>query len=148
MENQVVRCSVTHHLVEETSKQNKDLFLDARGNIKLTEVLFHLGFKINKKVLTKNVSVHNNMLIRSSKNKRQCYRTKVYKGVLRNAIKDVVGEEIIYHKHKLHDLYDKYVDIEVLQPDNLYDYVKEKDLHWIDEFGGRSSLLDCLEEDS
>lgn len=139
-----VACSVSHHLVEEVSAEYPETLRDIRGNILIPETLHFLGFDVKVGMQDKNVSTHHNMMIRSNKDKTRCYKTTVYKGRVRKAIKGVVNGVIEYERHKMHELLDHYNTYEVLQPDDLSKYVKEEDLLYIEDQGGRSTLEECL----
>ena len=138
-------CAVTHHLVDEVSRANPEHLRTPLGEIKLYETLHHLGFHINWKMYNKDVSIHQNMRIRSCLDKKKCYKTLVYKGKLRNEFKEIVDGEMIYDKYKTHHLSDQYDLHEVLQPVKLMDYVKESEFFFIEDFGGKSTLVECLE---
>lgn len=141
--NENPTCCVTHSLLEEVSYTNPKL-LRKNGKVLIYRTLFYLGFIIKDSLGNRNISIHPNMRIRSSHNNRQCYRDTVYKGVIRNAIKDFEDGEVIYHKNKLHHLFDKYLEREVLQPTDLKGYILDQEIRWITEFGGTSKLSDCI----
>ena len=136
-------CCVTHHLVEEVSWTNPKLFRD-KGGVKLYETLYHLGFNINWRMNNKNVSTHKNVLIRSNENYEECYYTKIHKGWVRNAVDYVDGTEVVYDRYKFHHMLDQYNKYEVLQPDNLSDYVKDDELLKVEDFGGKAKLAECI----
>ena len=141
-------CCVTHSLLDEVSWTLPTL-LRRNGEVSVYRTLFYLGFKIKKSIGNRNVSIHKDMLIRSSEDNEQCYRDTVYKGVLRKGVKDFKDGNIIYHKHEFHHLLDKYLEREVLQPSDLKDYILDQEIKWIEDFGGKSKLADCIipEED-
>ena len=136
-------CCVTHDLVEEVSWTNPALFR-ANGKPKLYDVLYYLGFHVKFNTYSKNVSKHKNTLIRSSEDSERCYYTKVYKGTVRKAIKNVINGETDYYNHQLHHLADEYQKHEVLQPENLSKYVCEEDLLWVRDFGGTAKSSDFI----
>lgn len=139
-----VACSVTHHLVDEVSREFPDQLRSRQGDLLLYETLHFLGFDVKLNNYNKNVSVHPNTLIRSSLDKEKCYKTLVYKGRVRKAIKEVRHGEIIYYKHKMHDLMDEYNTYEVLQPQDLSKYVSADEFMNVNDFGGKSTSEECL----
>jgi hypothetical protein len=145
--SQEVSCCVTDHLVQEVSKLHPELFIDKNGKVKLYEVLFHLGFNIKIKDISKNVSVHDDALIRSMSDHEKCYKARVYKGVVRQAVLSVVNGDITFDKYNMHELAKAYDKYEVLQPVNLNEYVSSEDLFWVKDFGNRSKLVDQVKEE-
>ncbi len=138
-------CSVSYGLVHETAQTMPEVFYDKNSEIRIPSVLHHLGFNIHFKGHNRNFSKHENVLIRSNENPLQCYFTDVYRGWYRNAVKEVTPEgKIIYDKHSFHELANEYNKYEVLQPTNLSDYIDEEDLLFIDDFGGKSPLSECM----
>ncbi len=138
-------CSVSYGLVHETAQLYPEMFYDKNSEIRIYDVLHYLGFQVNYQMWNKNVSKHENVLIRSNENPLQCYYTDVWRGWVRNAVKEVTPEgKIIYDKHSFHELAKEYSKYEVLQPTNLSDYIDEEDLLFIDDFGGKSPLSECM----
>lgn len=137
-------CCVTHHLVDEVSLENPELLRNRSGTIRLYETLYYLGFKVNFGMLNKNISIHPDCLIRSSEDYTKCYRTKVYKGIVRKAVLNVKDGNIIYDKYNHHHLLDDYLAHEVLQASNLSKYIEKDELLNVEDFGGKSKLSDCI----
>ena len=144
MYNDKMACSVTHHLVDEVSREFPESLRSIRGELLLPETLYFLGFDIKTGMSNKNFSKHPDTLIRSLTDKEKCYKTLVYKGKLRHAVKSVINGEIIYHENEMHHLMDEYNTYEVLQPEDLSKYVSDDELLWIEDFGGKSTLEECL----
>ena len=138
-------CAVTHELVEEVSKEFPEQLRDAKGGLRLYETLFFLGFKIKWNTYNKDVTTCNDFRIRCNDNPRKCYKTKVYKGLVRNDIESVSPTgEITFRKNTLHHLVDEYNKYEVLQPKDIHKYIADIDINDIDDFGGKSTLEECL----
>ncbi len=131
---------VTKELVHQTAHTQPDLFI-RDGVIQTYFVLYHLGFDIRWKRIDKNVAISENKVVRDQTRPYLTYRTTIYKGLLRRAVKSVNSTEpynecsevqapdgIRYHRYKWHELEDLYRKYGVLQPTNLSDYIQEEDM--------------------
>ncbi|AUR89212.1 hypothetical protein NVP1121O_184 [Vibrio phage 1.121.O._10N.286.46.C4] len=140
MENrhELPTCAVTQHLVNVIADDNPELF-KPNGVQNDYAVLFYLGFDVkaslrNKKFLHEKdgdekvcvgFEVHNvehryNSLIRSTEYPQAAYHTAIYKGFLR---KKAMPDGSL-HPTQYHHMYDVYNEFEVLQPDNLFDFIE------------------------
>jgi len=112
-------CSVSTELVEFVAGLNEELFIDEAGVIKVTEVLFYLGFKIEAHTKNKNYYTIKNALIRDPSVPHRTYRTTVYNGQLRSEVDyvDITGK--VHYSKIPHRLARYYANYEVLTLTNL-----------------------------
>lgn len=126
-------CSVTEEKVIETAKSNKELFY-FEGGINIPRVLFSLGFKIDFSDYGKGYRVTGDVYVRNTKKPHLVYKTKIYSGKVRKKVKSVVDGKINYGKD-FHEMLKLYQKTEILQPDNIYDYIPEEDMENILSIG-------------
>ncbi len=146
---QRVTTAVTQHLVDEVTETNLELF-KPNGVQNVNAVLCYLGFDIrpkldNRKAINDrvtgqevgyeqyNAECRYNALIRSSQFPTKCYRTKIYKGFLRNAANlkeeyNPKGEKYFFDKSRHHHLGKLYEKVGVLQSVDVLQYIKAEDL--------------------
>lgn len=140
--NETKTCAVTRHVIEEVAVKLPKLFKTKKGKTKVHAVLYYLGFDIKNDIPSKNVKFCKNILVRCNDIPSKAYRADVYKGRIRKDIKEVTDSgEVIYHKNKLHPLSSAYSMYEVLQSDNLFNWINEDSLIDIDTFGGRTKQV-------
>ncbi|AUR87452.1 coil containing protein [Vibrio phage 1.101.O._10N.261.45.C6] len=127
-------CSVTRELVQEVADSNPNVFKTPNGSINEVAVLYYLGFHVDasSKYNYQGVYILDEVYVRDYKNPERCYRTTVYNGRLRKAHKtDAKGKVLFNEKGKplyskaWHELYDVYINVEVLQPSDLKAFVSE-----------------------
>lgn len=146
-------CAVTLHKVMEVADSNPAFFKTSSGKMNLLRVLMYLGFDVKEGLHVKNdirdrssgevigyqqynVTFQKNALIRSTNYPQMCYTTATFKGYLRNAAVITAGGEATLSKNKLHHMKEVYDKVGVLEPSNLFNYIKEDDLELISSYGG------------
>lgn len=129
-------CSVSHELVGVVAMSDPSRFKDEEGSLKLADILFYLGFKIDNEVKSKGYYVNEDVYIRDNNFPSRVYKTKaVYNGVVRNKMVGYDGYEPIYCRYTRHPLFDLYTQVEVVQPIDINKYIAEEAFESIDDIG-------------
>ena len=137
--------AVTEHLVMEVAEENPQLFI-REGKIDIEGVLYYLGMDVDKRIVAEgkdrdglwnvnNYSIQYDKMVRSIQFPRKAYKTTVYKGYIRNAVKVVNGKLLLDESghpmkdktkhHHMKELYDKFT---VLQCKDVLRYIAVEDM--------------------
>ena len=131
-------CSVTKELVYEVANMYPDYLISEEKGINIPATLFALGFYIDKGDYLKGVRVVEDVYVRTLQDPEHVYKTKLYTGVIRKAVRSVKGGKIIYKKDQYHFLKPYYEKNSVLQPNTLEKYVCPEDIKVIFKVGEES----------
>ena len=138
--------AVTEHLVMEVAEEKPHLFI-RNGKVDINSVLYYLGIDVDTRIVAEgkdrdglwnvnNYSIQYDKMVRSIQFPRKSYKTTIYKGYIRNAVKVDENGKLQYDAsgypmkdktkhHHLKELYDKF---EVLQAKDILRYMKEEDM--------------------
>lgn len=126
--------SCTYEMVHATAWANPDLFIKD-GEISLYRTLFHLGFYIDNKDYLKGIRTTHDVLVRCHLQPDLVYTTTIFAGRCRRAVKFVKNGKPVYHKNVWHHRKTWYERNEVLQPDNIFEYIPRENMTNILEIG-------------
>lgn len=102
--------AVTEGVVKELYLSNREVFSNKSGGLDLRKCLFALGFDVDNAW-----HMNDNTLVGLNSHPQTLFKTKTYHGTIRKEVVRVTDEgKIIYHKTKLHKLYDIYMKYEIL----------------------------------
>ena len=126
--------TVTKEFVHSVAWSNPDYFIK-NGEISLHRVLHYCGMYLDHKDYLKGIRETKNVLVRCRQQPDLVYYTDIYCGHCRRDIKAVHKGKVYYNKTKWHPMKKIFEEREVVEPDNIFDYIPKSAMTSILEVG-------------
>ena len=128
--------SCTKEFIEAVANIYPEYLIDKDGNVDICATLYLCGFHITNKDYLRGIRITEDAVVRSWKYPYMTYKTTVYSGKCRKAVKGVDSEgKVLYDMNKWHCMKPFYEKCEILQPTNLEAYIDVSTLRNILEIG-------------